>query len=108
MATRVSMVFDQGTTFETTIELVDSGGHALDVTGLAATAQMRRYYNSTNAISFSTNLSNGSLILSLSPTQTDSILAGRYVFDIELKDASNNVSRLIEGIVTVTPSVTRS
>jgi hypothetical protein len=32
--------------------------------------------------------------------------AGRYVYDIEIEDPSETV-RVIEGIVTVTPEVTR-
>ena len=45
--------------------------------------------------------------LTLNANQTSNIVSGRYVYDIELTDASNSVSRIVEGIVTVTPQVTR-
>ena len=109
MATRVNIVIDQGTTFETTIDLTDSEGNDLEVTGdWVARGEIRRHYTSTNAVSFSTALSNGSLVLSLTDTQTAAMEAGRYVDDVELVDGTGNVARLIEGIVTLTPEVTKS
>jgi hypothetical protein len=35
------------------------------------------------------------------------VVAGRYVYDCELTDVNGAVTRLIEGIATVTPQVTR-
>jgi hypothetical protein len=35
------------------------------------------------------------------------MVGGRYVYDVELTDTSNSISRIVEGIVTVTPQVTR-
>lgn len=107
MATRVSLVLDQGSTFETTIDLTDSNGNPLDVTGMSARSQMRRSFTSSNAVTFTTTLANGSLVLSLTATETANIESGRYVYDVELVDASNNVARIIEGIATITPEVTR-
>lgn len=107
MATRIPVIIDQGTTFETTIDLTDQDGEALVTSGYSARAQMRRHYASTNSVAFTCDLSNGSLILSLTSEQTSNLEAGRYVYDVELEDASNNIIRLIEGIVTLTPQVTR-
>jgi hypothetical protein len=45
--------------------------------------------------------------LSMNAATTGSITAGRYVYDVESVDASGTVIRLVEGIVTVTPQVTR-
>jgi hypothetical protein len=33
--------------------------------------------------------------------------AGRYVYDVELIDSFSLKSRLVEGIITITPEVTR-
>lgn len=107
MATKANLVLDQGTTFSSTIELLDENDEALDVTSYTARGQMRKHYSSTNAVSFSTALSNGSLIISLTAVQTANIVAGRYVYDLELINPSNVVTRILEGIVTVTPEVTR-
>ena len=51
---------------------------------------------------------NGQITLKLSRTQTANLASGRYVYDVEVTDGSDTRSRLVEGIVTVTPQVTRS
>jgi hypothetical protein len=43
----------------------------------------------------------------MSANVTNNIAAGRYVYDCELNDGNGTISRLVEGIVTVTPGVTR-
>lgn len=107
MATKANLVLDQGTTFSSTIELLDENDEALDITAYTARGQIRKHYSSSNAVNFTTALSNGSLVISLTATQTANIVAGRYVYDLELVNSSNVVTRILEGIVTVTPEVTR-
>lgn len=109
MATRVNIVIDQGTDFETSINLTDSSGDQLDLTGMTAASQIRKTHTSSNSVAFTTALANasGTLTLSLNNATTSSMTAGRYVYDVELTDASNVISRILEGVVTVTPEVTR-
>lgn len=107
MALKANMVIDQGSTFASTVEILDENDEALDVTNYQARGQIRKHYSSTNAVSFSTSLSNGSLVISLTANQTANMVAGRYVYDIELVDPANTVVRILEGIVTLTPEVTR-
>lgn len=107
MASKANLVIDQGSTFSATINLDDSNGDDLVVTGYTSRSQMRKHYSSSNSVTISTSLSNGLLTLSLTATETAAITAGRYVYDVELIDSSNNVTRIIEGIITVTPEVTR-
>jgi len=38
---------------------------------------------------------------------TAALSPGRYVYDVELKSSSNSISRILEGLVTVTPEVTK-
>jgi uncharacterized protein YbaP (TraB family) len=59
------------------------------------------------AVTFGSPRSSGQLILTLTRIQTADIADGRYVYDVELTNSANNTSRLVEGIVTVTPQVTR-
>lgn len=108
MAIKANLVIDQGSTFASSIELLDQNDEALDVSGFTARAQLRKHYTSTNAVSFSTGLANGTLVISLTANQTANVISGRYVYDIELVDATGTVTRILEGIVTVTPEVTRT
>lgn len=104
---KVNLIVDQGTNFNTIIELTDENNDPLNVTGYSASGQIRKHPGSNTAVSFTTNLSNGYLTISLSHAQTSNIVPGRYSYDVELTDASNVRIRIIEGIVTVTPEVTR-
>lgn len=104
---KVNLVIDQGTTFTSLIDLTDQNNDPLNVVGYSARAQLRKHHLSANAVMFSTALANGQLIISLTANQTSSISAGRHVYDVELQDPFSNVIRVVEGIVTVTPEVSK-
>jgi len=109
MATKANLVIDQGSTFLVELDLKDENGDVLQLGGYTANSQIRKWYTSANpAASFSANInvSNGSLTLSLTSDQTSNLVAGRYVYDVEIQD-NTSTTRIVEGIVTVTPQVTR-
>lgn len=109
MATKANLVIDQGTTYTTDLNLTDENGDPLVLSGYTANSQIRKHYTSSNSVVFSTSINAvaGVITLSLTANQTANMSSGRYVYDVELTDASNSVSRIVEGIVTVTPQVTR-
>ena len=46
--------------------------------------------------------------MGISSANTANLRAGRYVFDVEMNDTANStITRVIEGIATVMPNVTR-
>lgn len=109
MALKANIVIDQGTDFSTSINVTNDDGDIVDLTGYTAAAQMRKHYTSSNSHNFTTSISAGQGIVTISMTAntTAAITAGRYVYDCELTSSSNAVTRLVEGVVTVTPQVTR-
>lgn len=108
MASKINIVIDQGTTFNTTYVIHNDADDPIDFTGYTANSQMRKAYSSSNSYAFNVSLnSNGQVTLSMSANTTGSITAGRYVYDVEVEDANSVRSRIVEGIVTVTPQVTR-
>jgi hypothetical protein len=109
MATKANILIDQGSTYTTDLNLTDENGDALNLSGYSANSQIRKHYTSSNSVTFSTSINAvaGVITLSLTANQTSNLISGRYVYDVELTDASNSVSRIVEGIVTVTPQVTR-
>jgi len=109
MATKANLVVDQGATFSTDLTLEDENGNPISLTGYTANSQMRKWYTSSNvAAVFTTaiNLANAIITLSLTSDQTGNLDYGRYVYDVEISNGTT-VSRVVEGIVTVTPQVTR-
>jgi hypothetical protein len=112
MAPIQNLVIDQGTTYSLSITVSDAAGNVLDLTNYTVRAQMRRSYGATSSVSFTTSKGNdptdGELTISLSATQTSNLKPGRYVYDLEIEEnTTNEVTRVIEGIITVTPEVTR-
>ena len=109
MAIKSNLVIDQGTDYSTSIVLQNDDGEVANLVGYTANAQLRKTYTSSNSHSFTTTIddTSGTIILSLTDTQTANITAGRYVYDVYVSDSFGIVSRIVEGIVTITPRVTR-
>jgi hypothetical protein len=110
MATKVNLVVDQGADFTTTITLTNDDGSIFDLTDYSGASQIRKHYTSSNATNMSVTLNgnSGIVTLTMNNSVTAAMTSGRYVYDLELTDSSNVVSRIVEGIVTVTPQVTSS
>lgn len=109
MGTKINLVIDQGTSFESVLNLKDDDENPVNLTGYTGAGQIRKHYSSSNSTSFTIALggANGTVTISLSANTTANLVAGRYVYDVEVTDTGGLVSRLFEGIVTVTPQVTR-
>jgi hypothetical protein len=105
------LFLEQGATFTTNITLDDIDGLPFNLTGVTAKSQIRKSYYSANAtaqfvITINTP-TDGTILLSLGANTTANIAAGRYVYDVAIKDTANTVTRVLEGIVNVIPQVTK-
>lgn len=109
MAIKANIFIDQGTTHSTQLAVNDTNGNAVDLTGYTGAAQLRKHYTSSNSISFSVSITAypGAITLNLSANTTANLQSGRYVYDVEVTDSQGQVSRMIEGIATISPNVTR-
>lgn len=108
MATVENIVIDQGQTFSFSLTLSNTDGTAKDLTDYTVTSQMRKSYYTSTATSFTTAKVDltGEITISLSAAETSAIKAGRYVYDVEIASSVETL-RILEGIVTVTPEVTK-
>ena len=111
MATISNLFIDQDADFTTTVTVNDSTGTALDLTNYTALAMIRKSYQSSTATTFTSSFvsprTTGQITISLTDTQTAALESGRYVYDLVITDASGNKTRVVEGIATVNPSVSR-
>lgn len=110
MAIKANLSIDQGTDFITSLNVTDDNGGPMDLTGYSGMSQFRKHYSSVTFYSFSVAVSNsvnGEISLSLTANTTNAIPAGRYVYDCEITSPEGKTSRLVEGIVTINPQVTR-
>ena len=111
MATISNIFIDQGADFSTTVNVTDSNAAALDLTGYTAAGMIRKNHLSTSSTAFTVAFvdprSSGQITISLTDTQTAALPEGRYVYDVLITASGGDKTRVVEGQVTVNPSVTR-
>lgn len=111
MSEYVELTIQQGATFTTTITISDSSGAAANLVGSTGKAQIRKSYYSTTAYDFTVTIpspTSGEMVIEMSAANTANLSPGRYVYDVILVNAGNEVTRLFEGTAAVTPGVTRN
>lgn len=106
------LYIEQGTTFTTQITLDDNMGGPFDLTNYTVASQARKSYYSANAsIVFNASVfdaNNGIIQLSADAATTANVTPGKLVYDVMVTDTvSGNVTRVLEGQIFVSPSVTR-
>ena len=106
------LYLEQGATFTTQITLDDNTGAPYNLTNFTVASQARKSYYSANAsITFNASIydaSNGVIQLSANAATTANVTPGKLVYDVLITDtASGTVTRVLEGQIFVTPSVTR-
>ena len=113
MAARANLQIDRSATFSSDVTVTDTDGTAFDLTGYTAAAKMALGYASTRTrVTLTTTINvdptTGIITISLTADQTKTLEApARYVYDVEiLKTSDSTVTRVIEGIITVSPDVT--
>lgn len=116
MAQYEDITIDQGADATIELHLVNTDGSKKNLTEHVVAAKLKKNYNSdsSDTTDFTTSITDalqGITTISLSNTQTDALKAGRYVYDVELSfndsDGNSIIERILEGRITVTPSVTK-
>jgi hypothetical protein len=110
MAVVSNLVIDQGSDFTAVVLFNNDDGSGKNLQGYTARSQMRKSYYSLTAITLTANITdsaNGEITLSMTSNTSANVKAGRYVYDLEVVSNTNVVTRVVEGIVTVLPEVTK-
>jgi hypothetical protein len=110
MATISNLFVDAGSDYSNIITVSATNGQALNLTGYTVASQMRKSYGSSTVFNFTPSLYdavNGKVRLQLSASTSSSIPAGRWLYDVEITSPSGTKTRVVEGIVTITPEITR-
>jgi hypothetical protein len=114
-STSVDLTICQGSTWsQVLVWKTGSPAAAVNLTGYTARMQLRsRVTSETVAVGLTTENGGitlggalGTITLALTATATAALVAGRYVYDLELVTGTT-VRRLLEGTVTVSAEVTR-
>ncbi len=111
MAGYLEIAMDQGASFNTTVTLIEANSATRNLVSATVASQMRKSYQSIVAFDINTVVAdgaNGVISLSMSEAATANLKAGRYVYDVKTTDTQGYSQRVLEGIVVVSPGVTRS
>ena len=110
MSNVVNLFVDQGVDFYRTMTIVDINNAPLNISNYTIAGQVRKNYTSSANTTMQvliTDAPHGKVSMSLTNTQTDSLTDLRYVYDVEITSPDNKKYRILEGVMTVTPQVTR-
>lgn len=111
MATYANLFVDQGSDFQTSVELENSNGEPLDTELLTFDGSIARTAVSETTFNFEIIKSlteDGVITLRLSREITESMRPGRYIYDIVATDSGfDNRFKVLQGILEVIPQVTR-
>jgi hypothetical protein len=104
------LLIEQNATFSTTVNVVDSAGAAVNLYGYSASTQMRKSYYATSATIITSTITgnaNGEITLSMTAANTANLTPGRSVFDLLITAPNGTKTRVIEGIIVISPGVTQ-
>ena len=111
MAAFTELNIEQYATFSTTVNVEDSQGTAVNLSGYTAASQIRKSYYSTSANNLTatvTGIANGEITLAMTAANTANLTPGRYLYDLVITAPTTGVkTRVVEGIVNVLAGVTQ-
>lgn len=110
MAGFAELTVEQGASYSTTVTVNGSNGSPTNLTNYTAAAQLRKSYYSSTATDFTVSISNaagGEITMTLTSANTANLTPGRYVYDLLITSPTAVKTRVVEGIATILPSVTR-
>lgn len=112
MAQYRNITIEQGESWQMTVYVTDMYGRSLDLTDYSVSMFMKKSYHAKEHIAFSTIISDaikGEISISIDEAVTANIKPLRYVYDCIINGNLSTIDpitiRFMEGIVTVSPSV---
>jgi hypothetical protein len=114
MAGQKNFEVDQNTTFTFTVEYKDNDGDPINLTNCSAKMQVRDTKGGSQ-LAFSLTSPSGGIIIDaalgkltikMTPTQTSKLFYPKSSYDIMLTDSNLNKTKLLEGFITLSRSVT--
>lgn len=110
MAQSSNIYIDAGSTYSAIVNVRNSDGTPINLTNFTIAAQIRKSYGSLNAYNFTCSIfdaASGKVRMILPAATSSTIKPGRYLYDIEVTSPIGEKLRVIEGIVLITPEITK-
>ena len=110
MAAVINLSIDQGSDFSLNITAFGDDGEYLDLTDANLYSQFRRHPRSTVGYNFTATVitpEEGLFNLYISGAYTSNIRPGRFLYDVEALYGDGTRVRVAEGLLTLTPEITK-
>ena len=108
MTVTKNLYIDQAASFIEYIDVVDSAGNPVNLYVYEIDSWFAKEYSSPTTYKFEVELASPSKIkLYLDATITRDLKPGRYVYDVTVKNSCDQIDRIQQGIIVVSPGVTR-
>lgn len=110
MATIRNLYVDQGADYTLPFTVSDVAGNPLNLLGYEVISVMKRSYESIVAYGLSVEFPEpltGNIILTVPALTTLAVKPGRYVYDVLIIDENGVSTRVLEGLITINPAVTK-
>ena len=104
----MNLTLEQGTDFSVNLTVRNSDGSPLNLLGYTASSEVRKHYTSSTKYPFDVTFADraqGKISLTMTDTATALINEGRYVYDVYITSSNGNKSRVIAGMLFVSPGV---
>jgi hypothetical protein len=106
----INFIVERNADYSSEINITnESNGSPLNLAGYTSQATMKRSH--TSSVSYNINVEfadriGGVLRIFLTNEETSNIPAGRYVYDVIITSPNGVKTRVVEGIIEVSPGVT--
>lgn len=106
----INLLVEKNSDFSTDITIADEDtGSPLNLSGFTANAKIKRSYSASTSQNFNVEFVDrigGVIRLFLTSQQTSELSYKRYVYDVVIESPSNIKTRVVEGLIEVSPGVT--
>ena len=106
MSSQANIYIDQGTDFRLTIELFDEDDLDLPIDYYTFYADMKKLYSTTKTCEFEIQKANNDITLVLGSDVTSYLKEGKYQYDVLMKKPTGEISKIVNGLAFVIPTIT--
>ena len=106
MGSKANIYIDQGTDFRITLEMFDGDDDDLVISTFSFFADLRKMYSSQRAAEFVVEKNENDITLVLEADVTANLRPGKYEYDVLMRKSSGEMSKIVEGLAIVIPTIT--
>ena len=106
MGSKANIYIDKGTDFRITLEMFDGDDDDLVISTFSFFADLRKMYSSKRAAEFVVEKNENDITLVLEADVTANLRPGKYEYDVLMRKSSGEMSKIVEGLAIVIPTIT--